>query len=82
MNTEMRRFLQALAKQFSPVPVRNIGIGCTVRQGTARQEARRLGYALFAFGCWSITILGRMALLRILGGQDGNKVPAPGNRAG
>jgi hypothetical protein len=65
VDREMQRFLRALSAQDGPVPVRAIGIGCTVRQGIARQEARRLGYAVFEAGCWSITIPGRMALLGI-----------------
>jgi len=67
MNADMRKFLEALAGHDGPIAVRSVGIGCTVRQGIARQEARRLGYALFQAGCWTITILGRMALLGIAG---------------
>ncbi|KAB1074606.1 hypothetical protein [Methylobacterium planeticum] len=67
MNADMRKFLGALAGHDGPIAVRSLGIGCTVRQGIARQDARRLGYAVFESGCWSITLLGRMALLRIVG---------------
>ena len=67
MNVDMRKFLEALAGHNGPIAVRSIGIGCTVRQGIARQDARRLGYAAYQSGCWTITMLGRMALLRIVG---------------
>lgn len=67
MNTDMRNFLEALARHEGSVAVRSIGIGCTVRQGIARQDARRQGYAVFEAGYWSITVAGRMALLGIAG---------------
>lgn len=69
MNREMRRFLKVLSDRESPVPVRAIGIGCTVYQGIARQEARCLGYAVFEAGCWSIMGPGRLALQSLVDRQ-------------
>ena len=69
MNDQMLKFLRRLCEQDSPVPVRAIGIGCSVPQGIARQEARRLGYAIFEAGCWMITIRGRMAILGVARAQ-------------
>ncbi len=67
MNNEMRRFLQALSNRDGPVPVQEIGIGCTARQSVARQDARRLGYTHFqpTTRSWTISTLGRMALSEI-----------------
>ena len=61
---ELWRFLKVLAAHEGPVHVREIGIGCSVRQGRARQEARSLGYATFLSEQWSwaVTPLGRAAM--------------------
>src|ERR1700709_2920498 len=60
---ELWRFLKVLAAHEGPVHWREIGIGCSVRQGRARQEARSLGYAIFLSEQWSwaVTPLGRAA---------------------
>ena len=64
MNDQMLRFLKVLAAYAGPVRTRDIGIRCCVHQGQARQDARRLGYAIFQNERWSWTItpVGRDAL--------------------
>ncbi|MEA1832554.1 hypothetical protein U8607_10715 [Methylobacterium durans] len=66
MSPDMRKFLRVLAECGRPIPPRKIGIGCTVAQGKARQDARALGYVTFdaTAGVWAITHLGLEALAK------------------
>ncbi|AWN43189.1 hypothetical protein DK389_25180 [Methylobacterium durans] len=63
----MQKFLRVLAERGRPLGPRQIGIGCTVAQGQARQAARALGYVTFdaTAHVWAITQAGLEALERM-----------------
>ncbi|GEP07021.1 hypothetical protein MOX02_50590 [Methylobacterium oxalidis] len=67
MSPDMRSFCTSWAKQGRPVSPRKIGIGCTVAQGKARQDARVLSYVTYdaVVRVWAITQLGLEALARV-----------------